>query len=134
MGSVFAYSLCSSVLLALLYLVYKWLMAGENQHACNRGALLSMLAASVVMPSLLPAMRGFIAAPDVVSGDVVTEAGWVVGVVGMPQPEPASNWLRILVIVYAAGVGAGLLLTLWRVGRLWRVVAAGGKRPMGGSA
>lgn len=132
MGSVFAYSLCSSVLLALLYLVYKWLMAGENQHACNRVALLSMLAASVVMPALLPAMRGFIAAPDVVSGDVVTEAGWVVGVVGMPQPEPASNWLRILVIVYAAGVGAGLLLTLWRVGRLWQIIAAGEKRPMDG--
>lgn len=132
MGSVFAYSLCSSVLLALLYLVYKWLMAGENQHACNRVALLSMLAASVVLPSLLPAMRGFIAAPEVVSGDVVTEAGWVVGVVGMPQPEPASNWLRILVIVYAAGVGAGLLLTLWRVGRLWQIIAAGEKRPMDG--
>lgn len=132
MGSAFAYSLCSSVLLALLYLVYKWLMAGENQHACNRVALLGMLGASVVMPSLLPAMRGFIAAPEVVSGDAVAEAGWVVGVVGMPQPEPASNWLRILVIVYAAGVGAGLLLTLWRVGRLWRIIAAGEKRPMEG--
>ncbi len=132
MGSVFAYSLCSSVLLALLYLVYKWLMAGENQHACNRVALLSMLAASVVLPALLPAMRDFIAAPDVVSGEAVAEAGWVVGVVGMPRPEPASNWLRILVIVYAAGVGAGLLLTLWRVGRLWRIIAAGEKPPMDG--
>lgn len=132
MGSVFAYSLCSSVLLALLYLVYKWLMAGENQHACNRMALLSMLAASVVLPSLLPAMRDFIAAPDVVSGEAVAEAGWVVGVVGMPRPEPASNWLRILVIVYAAGVGARLLLTLWRVGRLWQIIAAGEKRPMEG--
>lgn len=132
MGSVFAYSLCSSVLLALLYLVYKWLMAGENQHACNRVALLGMLVASVGMPALLPAMRDFIAAPEVSSGDVVAEAGWVVGVVGVPQPEPTYTWLRILVVVYAAGVGAGLLLTLWRVGRLCRIIAAGEKRPMDG--
>lgn len=130
MGSVFAYSLCSSVLLALLYLVYKWLMAGENQHACNRVALLGMLAASVVMPALLPAMRDFIAAPEISSGNVVAEAGWVVEFVRVPQPEPAYNWLKIVVVVYAAGVGAGLLLTLWRMIRLWRIIAAGEKRPM----
>lgn len=33
MGILFSYSLYSSILLSLLYLSYKWVLAGENQHA-----------------------------------------------------------------------------------------------------
>lgn len=61
MGILFSYSLYSSILLSLLYLSYKWVLAGENQHAYNRTALwliclvallglpLSRLAASITL-------------------------------------------------------------------------------------
>ena len=39
MGTIFAYSLTSALLLATMYLVFKWMLAGENQHRYNRAIL-----------------------------------------------------------------------------------------------
>ena len=39
MGLVFAYSLYSSILLTGMYLCYKWILSGENQHCFNRMVL-----------------------------------------------------------------------------------------------
>ena len=33
---MFAYSLSSSLLLAVMYMAYKWMLASERQHAFNR--------------------------------------------------------------------------------------------------
>lgn len=46
MGSLFTYSLYSATLLLAFYLIYKILMAEENQHAYNRAILLACYAAS----------------------------------------------------------------------------------------
>lgn len=47
MGILLSYSIYSAIILALLYLTYKWVLAGENQHRANRAILLSIYAVSL---------------------------------------------------------------------------------------
>lgn len=61
MGTLLSYSLYSSILLSMLYLTYKWVMAGENQHRYNRVALwLIYIVALTALPAAEWA-RGFMA-------------------------------------------------------------------------
>ena len=50
MGQIFAYSLMSALVLTLMYLVYKWILSGENQHGYNRAVLLGIYSISFAAP------------------------------------------------------------------------------------
>lgn len=52
MGTLFSYTLYSGLVLTALYLTYKWMLAGEKQHACNRGILLGIYAVALGVPAL----------------------------------------------------------------------------------
>ena len=56
MGQVFAYSLVSALVLTLMYLVYKWILSGENQHGYNRAVLLGIYAISLAAPLFIAAI------------------------------------------------------------------------------
>ena len=47
MGILLSYSIYSAIIMSLLYLTYKWVLAGENQHRANRAILLSIYAVSM---------------------------------------------------------------------------------------
>lgn len=42
MGQLLSFSICSSILLAIMYLAYKWALASENYHRLNRAILWSI--------------------------------------------------------------------------------------------
>lgn len=54
MGSIFAYSITSSILLMAMCLIYKWVLAGENQHGYNRIILWAIYLCSLSLPILIP--------------------------------------------------------------------------------
>lgn len=128
MGSVLSYSLYSSILLALLYLTYKWMMAGENQHRYNRAALwiiyavalfalpvgnrLSGLTASVPVPMPLA---------EIDMADLM--AGMDEVVIAEVPHQPI--WLTILLWVYLGGVVFTIGQTLWVGMRLRRIITRG---------
>ena len=58
MGEIFGYSLASALPLALMYLAYKWVLAGENQHKYNRAVLMGVYSVALMFPFVCPALPG----------------------------------------------------------------------------
>lgn len=58
MGAILSYSLVSSVILILLYIAYKFTMAGERQFALNRAMIYAIYATALIAPIAYPAIRG----------------------------------------------------------------------------
>ncbi|PWB03900.1 M56 family metallopeptidase [Duncaniella muris] len=125
MGILFSYSLYSSILLSLLYLSYKWVLAGENQHAYNRTALwLICLVALLGLPlSRLAASIGA-DAPAAVMPEI--EMGQIQ--IGLEADESAGFqplWLTAVLWIYLSGVVLTAMQTLLIASRLWRIISAG---------
>ena len=124
MGVVFSYSLYSSILLSLLYLSYKWALAGENQHVYNRTALWLIYAVALLaLPvmnfgsSLWTASPGVM--PEIEFGEM--EMTFIADEEAPGQPM----WLTVLLWTYLTGVVLAVGHTLWIGSRLWRIVSSG---------
>lgn len=127
MGQLLAYSLTSAILLACLYLVYKWILSSENYHKVNRLVIWSIYLAALGLPSFWKAIHGIFAAtsaPAAVTIDV--EA---IAVVGMIVDEPSSTaiWLQAAICLYVAGMAVVSALTLVNFGRLYGIIRRGDK-------
>ena len=58
MGALLSYSIISGLMMLAMYLVYSLLMARDNQHGFNRGALLLIYAVSfAVSPVVIMARK-----------------------------------------------------------------------------
>lgn len=126
MGTVLSYSLYSSILLSLLYLTYKWVMAGENQHRYNRVALwLIYIVALTALPAIEWA-RGLMAdAPAPVPMAEIDFEDIVVSVDDQGEFVAPSQplWTTVLLWVYITGVAATLFQTVWVGLRLRRIIS-----------
>lgn len=76
MGYIFSYCIEASIVMMLLYPIYKWLMAGENQPSFNRAVILGIYAVAMIMP-LLPFGFGLAGAQGVVEAETATPTGIV---------------------------------------------------------
>lgn len=124
MGAVFSYSLYSSILLSLLYLSYKWALAGENQHVYNRTALWLIYAVALLaLPVMNSASSLWTSAPGVIPeielGEM--EMTFIADEVSARQPV----WLTWLLWTYFAGIVLAVVHTLWIVCRLGHIVSSG---------
>ena len=128
MGTVLSYSLFSSIILSLLYLTYKWVMAGENQHGFNRGILWAIYGIALLSPlsaGHLPDLGGD-AVPVVAAAATEIEVGdmelWY------PAEEPRQPlFMTVMLWVYLAGVAVALIHTVI-VGMKLRSVISRGER------
>ncbi|MCM1337253.1 MAG: M56 family metallopeptidase [Candidatus Amulumruptor caecigallinarius] len=129
MGTLLSYSIYAGIFLAALYLTYKWVLAGEAQHAANRAILMFIyLTALVALPVSL-AVKGLLAA----------DAGGALPVTWMDMPvavglAPEADTLTVADVclwIYLAGMVGVAAHTLYIWVRLARIVAAGVKRPCG---
>ena len=124
MGAVFSYSLYSSILLALLYLSYKWALAGENQHVYNRTALwLTSAVALLALPVMNSASSLWTASPGVMPEIELGEME--MSFIADEEPARQPVWLTALLWTYLAGIVLSFGHTLWIVCRLWRIVSSG---------
>lgn len=126
MGSLVVYSFSSGVFLLAGYLIYKWLLANDNQPGFNRAALLTLY----VMALLLPLCRIVVGQ----TGESVVAVAGVADIktLAVAAGDQANPIVRVVLWVYLTGmiiVGATTLYTLLR---LWRLVNSGERTPIGG--
>ena len=123
MGQIFAYSLMSALVLTLMYLVYKWILSGENQHGYNRAVLLGIYSISFAAPPFIPTLSYMLdRGPD--------EHGTVA--VGMPTVEfgtvdsaAPSVLATVLTVVYFSGVFAVVVATCYSALRINNIIRKG---------
>lgn len=127
MGSLFSFSLYSSILLALLYLSYKWVLADENQHSFNRVALWSIYAVSLLALPVTSYVSGLwvpepVAIPDIEVGEIMMT---VIddGTADIPVGQPL--YLTLLLWIYAAGIAVTLGQTALIAVKLSRIISRG---------
>ncbi len=131
MGTFVSLMLGSAIVLALLYMVYRWAVSGSADHAFNRVLLLCMYPLAFIALPLWGMMSGFAEAdpaPDVL-GTVAEyisydEADPLPAAVGVPAAT-APLWPVLLVGVYLAGVLAVGVLSVRDYLSLRRLVRSG---------
>lgn len=120
MGAIISYSLVTSVLLAALYMTYKWLFAGEQQTRYNRAVLWSIyLLAFTAVP-----ITNFIAeavAPSPATGQHL-EVGQLTAVIADDTALPDLKWIAV---VWMAGAALATFRTLFTALRLIRIIHSG---------
>lgn len=134
MGALFSYSLYSSILLSLLYLTYKWVLAGENQHSFNRVALWGIYAVSLLALPVGGWIGGLVSSGSAVGAEI--ELGEMMmaladdGSADLPVGQPL--YLTLLLWLYAVGMVLALMQTLWIAMKLSRIISRGERLEEGG--
>lgn len=124
MGTLFSYSLAVGIVLAVLYIVYRWLLTSEKQPRLNRVALMSIYVVSFILP-FLPHFESVFEMSGESSKNTIE--------IGVPQAQflqtedPGLNGLTILLWVYASGILFFLIKTVITVIRLYVLVKRGSK-------
>lgn len=128
MGTLLSYSIYSAIIMALLYLTYKWVLAGENQHRANRAILLSIYAVSMGAYPLMMWVRSLMShTTRAVSGGTVAVEMPIIDAVEV-QGNPVANvclWIYLAGIVAVAVHTAVIWLRLAMIVKHGRHEAAG---------
>lgn len=123
MGHLLTYAISAALPLLAMYIVYKWLLASENQHRYNRVVLLSMMLCTFILPAVNVLVQQF-----------ASHNATVQLMSPLPQPSIADDyaaqpttWPRIALIVYLAGIAAVVIhmAIVWL--RIARITASGTK-------
>ncbi|HAP29736.1 MAG TPA: peptidase M56, partial [Porphyromonadaceae bacterium] len=122
MGAILSYSLVTSVLLAVLYLMYKWLFAGEKQARYNRVMLWAIYIVAFAAVPAADAVSALTATAPTPQGGI--EIGVITATIA-DSAESSSPGLTWLAVVYLAGAAAALLLTAITAVRLTRLICRG---------
>ena len=127
MGAIFLYSIVSGILLAVMYLVYKWMLAGENQHRYNRTILWCIYGASLILPAALPALLKLRHSPPAIAVGVEIGNPVITGV----EAAPHSLLPAIFLMVYLAGVVLAMAATVLTAIKLVRIISRGDRLSIG---
>ena len=127
------YLLKSTILLALLYGSFALLLSRETFHRFNRLALLSVLVASLVLPSVqlslnMPAFLNSLLAADSPATIAIGEGTATIAGEGSPaseHPVSALTWSSLVKAVYLIGVLASFLVFAVQLLRFWRETKSG---------
>lgn len=129
MGEIFSYSIASGILLAAMYLIYKWMLAGENQHRYNRAVLWAIYGASIILPLIIPAIK---AMSDRQTQTLAAATEIAIGTPQMALIETTPPLLpRVLLGIYIIGMAAASAYTMLVAIRLVRIVTSGEKHRLG---
>lgn len=123
MGHLLTYAISAALPLLAMYIVYKWLLASENQYRYNRVVLLSMMLCAFILPAVNVLVQQF-----------ASHNATVQLMSPLPQPSIADDyaaqpttWPRIALIIYLAGIAAVVIHTAIVWLRIARITASGTK-------
>lgn len=123
MGHLLTYAISAALPLLAMYIVYKWLLASENQYRYNRVVLLSMMLCAFILPAVNVLVQQF-----------TSHNATVQLMSPLPQPSIADDyaaqpttWPRIALIIYLAGIAAVAIHTAIVWLRIARITASGTK-------
>lgn len=128
MGTLFSYSIYSAIIMAMLYLTYKWILAGENQHRANRAILLSIYAVSMTAFPLSLWLRALATRHTATSTTGIADMELPI-ISGAELPD--NSVADVLLWVYLAGMAVVAIHTLLVWIRLARIVSDGEQMPVG---
>ncbi len=124
---ILSYSIISSVILGCCYLAYRFFMAGQQQHALNRGILLLIYALSLTLPFAVLAV--ILHHPISTTGVSTIEIGDIASGQLGNQSEPGIigniGFMSLLYKIYIAGAVAIALYFLFGIAMLWRIIHKG---------
>lgn len=123
MGTLLSYSVSSAIVLALLYLTYKWVLASENYHRLNRAILWSIYIVALCIVPLSGAIDRLMPAQEVTPAYMGIGELVPLGPVSV-APSPAA-WLGWLAVIYLAGAATVTAMTLWNLLRLVAIIRRG---------
>lgn len=123
MGEFLSYSIVSGLLLLSMFLVYKMLLAGENQHNYNRGVLLMIYVVAFATLPLISAVQT-ITAPT----PVTVDAAYSIEIAEtMIPPIARPIWGTVLIWIFMTGMALVAVRTLITWVRLMAVIRSGEK-------
>lgn len=126
MGALLSYSIYSSILLSLLYLSYKWVLAGENQLRFNRAVLWSIYVVSLAALPVSWLLSSWQTVEPVALAPIDFEEIITTDVTYVYEEEPGQPlYLTVMLWLYLGGVVAVLCQTAWIAMRLWRIISRG---------
>ena len=92
MGPLLSYAISSALMLLALYLTYKCLMAGDNQHRYNRAVLIGIYAVALLWP-LMPQIS-LPATDPAAATDVTTVIDTLPIITDVPAPPSSPLWVQ----------------------------------------
>lgn len=128
MGAVLSYSIAAGLIMLALYIVYKWLLATENQPRFNRLTLLAIYGISFALP-LTP--RFHLSIGGLKSPVLETIKAGLPEVSLMPADESAISIYTLILYCYLAGALVAFICTLATMSTLIRLVRDGRKEKHG---
>ena len=128
MGSLFSYSIYSAIIMAMLYLTYKWVLAGENQHRANRAILLSIYGVSMSAYPMMVWIRSLMAHTSDTAVAATVDIELPIMTMADVTDNPIAN---ILLWIYLIGMLAVAIHTVIIWLRLANIVAHGRHEAIG---
>ena len=130
MGTIFAYSISSSIILTAMYLIYKWMLADENQHSYNRAILWVIYICALVLPIVTPSLSDIFASQSAISAEKASiEISSDLKAIEIVESNPLLP--RILSGIYILGIIIGIIHTILIVIKLTRTISSGTLKEVG---
>lgn len=122
MGLLTQYALQVSLLLAALYLIYRWTLAGSTFYRFNR---ISLLAGYAVALGAIPFWNWLTQSPMEDSAEATIKV--IASEVSALSESAAPSWPIIISVIYILGASIAIFLTVRSVYKIYRIVSKGSK-------
>lgn len=120
MGAMSQYSLQVALLLCVVYLIYKWSLAGNTFSRFNRAVLLCLYAIALLA---MPAYDWFSSSPSEVGVDIFEQQ--IKAEVAALSDSPTPIWPKVIGLIYVAGVLVASVLTVKSILCIMRIIRRG---------
>lgn len=130
MGALFSYSVFTGIVLMAMYLVYKWMLAGERQHGYNRAVLWSVYTVAFAAYPVFAVLSGNESATMTDMDSIISEA--VISDHGAVSPGVGETVMRFILWIYVVGMVAVVIRTVAVACRIATIVSRGRKSKVSG--
>lgn len=124
MGAIFAYSITSSILLTAMYLIYKSMLAGENQHAYNRAILWCIYLSALVVPFIIPSISEWANNTTQINIDN-TNVEIATPIINLAENNESLSLSSFMLVVYCSGIIIALFRTIATFVKLSKIIHSG---------
>lgn len=130
MGALTTFALQTAIILALEYLVYKWLLSTSTHFALNRTAILGCYALALIVPLVAPIMKWTNHSQP---ADFVPLVFIDMPSVGVSASSSPFGWYEAIPLIYLLGAATALAITLCSAWKMRRIISNGQKSEIDGA-
>lgn len=133
MGALTSYSISTAIVLALLYIVYKCVLANSTFYRFNRGVLLTCYVVALILVPLIHHFSHAASAGNTVFASGVISLNLPTAQMYEVTVDSNFNLLGIIPIIYIFGVVVSAVITGYSYYRMFKIIRAGEKRRIEGA-